>query len=675
MQPLQSDITPLHTAAPVTSPPWLRFALLCTMLLLAAVWLEPHLVLLCHGTAVQVGVLLGLAGYAPQVQGDLVILPGFSVRIVSECTPLYACLLYVAFVLAQPASWGRTLAGLLAGIMVISTANLLRIAFVTAAGTVLAPILFDILHVYLGQVAMLLLVVTACLLWLRWSADGPAPLPFMLRAVLIATALFVPWLMINRDYVARLDAMVALLFSWLYPGYQLLTPRPLTIYNHTFAVPLLLSLVVAGWKPWTVRRFGALIGGIGLIAGWHTLFRISHVVWTALNMPEIEPLHQAIYLLGQFLLPFLLWFYLDGRSFPNWKANGAAFGNTVIVVLLIALCSASSAQAIEPVVSVRADGPGVFSIMTENLNRVTEAEIRIDYNSDDESPPKVKGAGLGAQATIVVQTDTPGSIMIRLKNSKPMNGNVYLANAQIHGSVTYLNAWLRDEKGMTLIPHVSITNPTDEELMALTEQSQEKAPPPADRSVVSAPVYTIPAVVSASSTPVPSPVDARAVKTAEAFDTPQTLTYSRRPSVLDAFRSYSGERTPVALARLFERDDAMFRQVPPVLLSDGVAALRLKVRAGQQTGQTPQFNLSGASCSGLNYGDDGTWELEVVPELGSLAASVTVVTGSEMVEFPLAVAPSLELFDAGRAGVGEAEYVGVANLLVRENHNLLTPLP
>jgi exosortase/archaeosortase family protein len=309
MHPHQTAISDL----PHTSPPWLRFALFCTLLLLAAVWLEPYLAPLCRATAVQVGLLLNLAGFAPQVQGDLVTLPGFTVRIVTECTPLYACLLYGAFVLAQPASWGRTLAGLLLGTLVITAANLLRIAFVTTAGTVLAPILFDILHVYLGQIGMLLLVAASALFWLRWSAGGAAPLPFLLRAGFIATALFVPWLMINRDYVAVLDTQVALLFSWLYPGYHLLTPRPFPIYNHTFAVPLLLSLVVAGWKPWSLRRCGALIGGICLIAAWHTLFRVSHVVWTTLHVPEIEPLHQAIYLLGQFLLPFLLWVWLDGR--------------------------------------------------------------------------------------------------------------------------------------------------------------------------------------------------------------------------------------------------------------------------------------------------------------------------------------------------------------------------
>jgi exosortase/archaeosortase family protein len=666
MQAHQTDMLLPDTDVPVTSPPWLRFALLCTLFLLAAVWLEPHLSTLCRATAAQVSLLLGLVGYMPLVQGDLVQLPGFSVRIVTECTPLYSSLLYAAFVLAQPATWKRTLAGLCAGILVISAANLLRIAFVTAAGTVLAPILFDILHVYLGQVAMLVLVVSACLLWLRWSADGPAPLPFMLRAGLIATILFVPWLMINRDYVAMLDSAVALLFAWLYPGYHLLTPRPLPIYNHTFAVPLLFSLVVAGWKPWTWRRFGALIGGICLIATWHTLFRISHVVWTALNVPEIEPLHQAIYLLGQFLLPFLLWFLLDGRFFRLERAR-AVSGKPVIIALLLLFCSVTTAFA-EPVVMIYPTGRGGFALKADNLNRVSEAEIRIDYKSEVETPPQVNGAGLGAQATITVQNDTPGSITVRLKSSKPLSGNVQLAFAQIQGSVTFMTAWLRDESGMTLTPRSSIKNPSDEDLSAMAERRKKKAAPTAERSAVPVPAFTAAVTVAAGAAPLPSPVTTRSVKRTEEDDTSRTLVFSRHPSVLDAFRTYTGEHTPVAQASLFERSDNMFRQEPPVLLSDGVAALRLTVRIREHTGRAPQFFISGANCNGLHNGDDGTWELELMPESGSLAASVTVMTETEMIEFPLAIAPPQEQFDADRAGMFEAEYVAAANWVVRGNN-------
>ena len=297
------------------TPLWLRFALFCTLFMLATLWLEPHLTPLCRVTANHVGELLNLVGRSPLVQGDLITLSGFTVRIVTECTPLYACLLHGAFVLAQPASWCRTLTGLCLGGLAIAAFNLLRIAFIIAAGPFVSTLLFDILHVYLGQVAMLLQVVTSALVWQRWSVNAPSPFPFLLRAACVATLLFVPWVLVNRSYVSLLDNLVAGLFSLLYPGNQLLIPRPLVIYNHTFAVPLFLALILAGRDSWTINRFAAIVGGVYSIAAWHILFRVTHVIWTALGVTAIVPLHQGIYLLGQFLLPFLLWLWLDGGLF------------------------------------------------------------------------------------------------------------------------------------------------------------------------------------------------------------------------------------------------------------------------------------------------------------------------------------------------------------------------
>ena len=294
-------------------PPWLRFALLCTLIMMAALWLEPYCAPLCRVTAAQVTELLRLTGFEPHLQGDKITLSGFAVRIVTECTPLYASLLYSAFVLAQPAAWKHTFAGLVAGIIVITVFNLLRISLITSAGPVVSTFLFDVLHVYLGQVAMLMLVVACAQFWLRWSIGGATPIPFLLRAVCLATLFFILWVVVNRSYVALLDKLVAAIFSLLYPGNLLLTPRPLAVYNHTFAVPLFLALIFAGGKSWTVNRFAATVGGVYYIAAWHALFRVSHVVWTALGVQGMMPVHQTVYLLGQFLLPFLLWLWLDGR--------------------------------------------------------------------------------------------------------------------------------------------------------------------------------------------------------------------------------------------------------------------------------------------------------------------------------------------------------------------------
>jgi exosortase/archaeosortase family protein len=614
---------------------------------------------------------LSLSGFVPQVQGDLVVLPGFTVRIVTECTPLYACLLYCAFVLAQPSTWLRTLSGLLVGILVITAANLLRIAFITAAGTILAPILFDILHVYLGQVAMLILVVTAALAWLRWSAGGPAPLPFLLRAGFYATLFFVPWLSINRTYVEYLDFLVAQIFSILYPGYQLLTPRPLPIYNHTFAVPLFLALVLASRYSWTWRRLAATGGGVAIIALWHTLFRVSHVVWTALHVTEIMALHQAIYLGGQFLLPFLLWLLLGGHSIRQGTPPSPVPVRTLLLPFLLAFSLTVPAYA-EPGVIIHPTGRGGFAIKGENFNHVTEAEIQVDYKSVDDAVARVSGAGLGAKATVVVQADTPGTFTLRLKSLQPLNGHVQLATAQSQGSITFLTAWLRNDKGMTETPRITIKNPTDEELNAMAERHEKKKSSP----VVAPPITAAVAATTNITPAVIADLHESSASGTTARHQPETdvpllpVSFSRRTSVFERFRSYSGERTDAALVKLFERNDDLFSQAPPVLLSDGVAALLLTVRASGKSERAPQFFITGGNCTGLASGSDGEWVLEIVPEAGSLTSSVSVLVGNEMIEFPLAVSPPLDLFDSSVAGEGVADYVAAANRLAAEINKL-----
>lgn len=630
-----------------TFPAPLRFLLLCTLFLLCALWLEPHLAPLCRATALQAAALLEMAGLAPRVHGDLIALSGFTVRIVTDCTPLYPVLLYGALVLAHRSTPWRSAAGLLLGALVITAANAIRIALVAAAGCALTPLAFAVLHVYLGQVIMLLVVLGGSLTWLRIGARTPAPLSFLIRAALWASVLFIPWLLANRSYVALLDHLVALLFSLLYPDYRLLTPRPFAIYNHTFAVPLFLALFLGGPGAWGLRRLALAAGGVCLLGGWHALFRVTHVVWTALDVPEIAPLHQGVYLLGQFLLPFLLWLWL-GRD-REGKARGGSPRGLPVLVLALVLCTGSTACA-DSVLKVYSNGRGGFGVAGNNLNRITEAEIRIDYQGEGEGTASASGAGLGAQGSVTVQTDTPGSLTIRLKSRKPMSGSALLATAQIRGTVTFASGWFRDEKGTVETPEVVVTNPTEEQSASKTQ----RVPAGARAGGVAA---ARPATAAAA-----APVPTASAEPQQAAKAPvQAVTRSRRRSVLELFGSYAGVRTPAALHRLFERGDDIFRQEPPVSVADGATPLTLSVRT---TGiEAPRFAISNGNCTRIEAGGDDVWRLEIVPARGSLSTSVTVLSETEEIEFPLAVAPPLASFDATGADAVVAQYVETVNSL------------
>jgi hypothetical protein len=150
---------------------------------------------------------------------------------------------------------------------------------------------------------------------------------------------------------------------------------------------------------------------------------------------------------------------------------------------------------------------------------------------------------------------------------------------------------------------------------------------------------------------------------AELIDLP--LRFSRKESLLDRFTALSGERTAAALARLLPHIGADFRQDPPLLISDGTAMLRLSVRVMGRGPEVQQFSISGGNCTELKVGENGTWILEIIPERGVLTASVTVLAGRDVIEYPLAVAPPLEIFNALDAKPCLMEFVRAANELVR----------
>lgn len=629
--------------------PHLRFALLCAAFLLAALGMQPFLGSFCTATATQAGGALALAGVPAAVQGSLLCVGGSAVRIVPECTPLYPLLLYAAFVLANPATPGRTVAGLAAGAAVIGAANLARISLLALAASWLSAPFFEVLHVYLGQVAMLLLVVGCALLW---RGEEPRAVSFLLRALCLASLMFLPWLALSRPYLTCIDRLVALLFSMFYPGYRLETPLPFLVYNHPFAVPLYLSLLAAGWREGWTRGIAAAAAGAAVIALWHALFRVTHVVWTALGVSGMAPVHEAVYLAGQFLLPFFLWLKLgrgEHAAVRKGRWGQAALGSVALLILF----PSGRAEAGNPLLAIRSTGRGGFALQGENLNRVTEAEVRIDYQSSSDATPQVSGAGLGARANLAVQAGTPGTVTLRFKAATPMSGHVLLATAQIDGTVTFLTAWFRNDRGESDTPETSIANPTDEEAAAQAKRRQPRLPSAAPLPMGSA--------TTASSTP--PPAAAVAVPHAASPPAPEALPTSvvaRRPSVRDLLAVYTGERSVAALARLFVRDDDTFVQDPPVLLSDGTATLKLTVR---NAGASPRFVIAHGNCTGIRAGEEGSWILEILPEKGTLDASVAVLSAGGRTEFPLAVAPPLALFDRAAADEGAASYVEAANML------------
>jgi len=174
---------------------------------------------------------------------------------------------------------------------------------------------------------------------------------------------------------------------------------------------------------------------------------------------------------------------------------------------------------------------------------------------------------------------------------------------------------------------------------------------------------------------------------------------SAATSVLEHFRTYTGQRTPRHMTALFSsREPGRLLQQPFVALSDGVTPLLVTIKADISDGMAPNFSSSGARFISAKRDVKGDWLIEVIPEAGSLQATVTVLANGLVTELPLVVAPPLPpgtdlgaaaftAFLAGSGSSGEPlrdlngdnildyrdDYIFTANYLVKDlsdPHNL-----
>ena len=352
---------------------------------------------------------------------------------------------------------------------------------------------------------------------------------------------------------------------------------------------------------------------------------------------------------------------------------------------MLAVNTPTHVWASDALVSAYSNTLGAFTIMGNNLNRVTEAEIGMSYQSDSSSTPQVNSL-LSGTSKLSAQ-GSGGSLTISIKCAstpckRPLSGNVPFAIAYIQGTISSLSALLRYENGSTEYARVSVTNPTQDQLDA--KKAAEAAAEEARRDAIAREQNRLgqerkeseeqeAAAKSTERSSEPScdgeqsTVNKLVQKGAsDSVDANSglVLNFSRRESILDRFRSHKGNASKIVLEKLFDRQDAMFTQDPPVLLSDGTTPLRLVVRAPVSGNATPQFFISGASCRSLTVaGVNGGWLLEIMPKKGSMNSTVTVLYGKNRADFPLAVAPPLALFDSRGVRKEDVEYVVTANRL------------
>lgn len=110
-------------------------------------------------------VLLALVSDEATIDGNLVSLGSFGVRIIAECTGIFEVLIFLAAVLAYPTSWAKRAIGIGLGIPILYAFNVVRILVLVAVGRHWAD-LFDFMHLYFWQATLILMITSVWLLWI-----------------------------------------------------------------------------------------------------------------------------------------------------------------------------------------------------------------------------------------------------------------------------------------------------------------------------------------------------------------------------------------------------------------------------------------------------------------------------------------------------------------------------
>ena len=177
-----------HSAAPEPVSVWrqhrreITFLVLFLLLLgssfalISLNWVNDHAIEpFTAGVARASGAGLNLLGQHVTLQGTVIQGSRFAVNIRNGCNGVEAMLIYLAAVLAFPASWRARLLGLGLGIVAIQAVNLVRVIALYLTG-VYFPKLFDASHTVVWQSIVILFGVLLWILWAnRWAAPAAIP--------------------------------------------------------------------------------------------------------------------------------------------------------------------------------------------------------------------------------------------------------------------------------------------------------------------------------------------------------------------------------------------------------------------------------------------------------------------------------------------------------------------
>ncbi|MCG8552919.1 MAG: archaeosortase/exosortase family protein [Desulfobacterales bacterium] len=248
-------------------------------------------------------VFMRMMGMTPVVRGANIRLSDFSVTVISECLAIHLTALFAAFIFAFPASRIQKLVGIVAGAVLISGINSIRIGVVTMVGHFF-PNLFEVFHIYLGQLGMLSTVVLICLFWCRKVSDPDfleRPAKFFFRFLSFSFVPFLLWLPLNRVYQSIVDGFVEKLFSAA--SYDIMIPLNHDFYYQSFSLVTMTGLLFAVKSVQLPTRLRWFAFGFFVLTLLQIAIRMCNTWITAFHMQWVEAISQIVYFLCTQAIP------------------------------------------------------------------------------------------------------------------------------------------------------------------------------------------------------------------------------------------------------------------------------------------------------------------------------------------------------------------------------------
>lgn len=342
----------------------------------------------------------------------------------------------------------------------------------------------------------------------------------------------------------------------------------------------------------------------------------------------------------------------------------------------------SASLALGASVSVNPSSDGVFIIQGNSMDGVAGIDLTVVYDTSSLASPKIDQGSLVAGGALFAANPNfaPSTIKIIIISARALSGSgqiavITFASHTGTGSITVSTSMI-DSKGAAVPgggkftvadfqtfttgstgfisspgapfskpppvtttanpPAVAPTSQTYLGTVSMPADVQARSDTkPADTSGIPE-QFTEPA----ATTPVEPPAEEKPVTEPQK---PEKVKLTAYKGTLENFRVYKGEKSPAILVALVNNKiAATIRQEPAVALSDGKTTLKILVKLETANVKSPNFALDGAKLVSLNKDDAATWIVEALPQANIVQASLTILTDSEIIEYPLTLAPPVE---------------------------------